>query len=407
MAYRRPLGLSAYLALVRTGSEDGPFPDLKPDQPTIWCHAASAELARRLVGLCRRIQAARPGVQCVITGTRREMLPKDLPEDIHCTLVPDETHLAINSFLDWLRPALCLWTGNNLRPALISKAHGSGCRLIGLNLSEGAFPTPILRWLPDSSAQILDLFSDLYATSEEALRGLRRLSLRQARPQDKGPLTVSALPLCADETLREEVMEMCGGRPAWLAIHTSKAEVPEVLRAHRTVSRYAHRCLLFLALPDPEQIETALILLKNYGLRYCDWDNGGEIDENTQVVLSCDPEMYGLWYRVAPVAFIGGSLVAGLRGSDPYEAAALGSAILYGPNVGNFLTAYANLTDAGAAKLVKNADSLASCVRETVAPDISATMALAGWHVVSEGAELIDDLVAAALDTIDKTEAQA
>ena len=56
----------------------------------------------------------------------------------------------------------------------------------------------------------------------------------------------------------------------------------------------------------------------------------------------------GVFYRLAGVVFLGKSLT-GEGGQNPIEPAKLGSAILHGPNVGNFADVYEGLDAAGGA----------------------------------------------------------
>jgi 3-deoxy-D-manno-octulosonic-acid transferase len=98
---------------------------------------------------------------------------------------------------------------------------------------------------------------------------------------------------------------------------------------------------------------------------------------------------------------MGGSLGEGHTGRNPFEAAALGSAVLYGPNARRFVPFYRRLEEAGAAKLVGDEKSLGAAVTRLIAPDQAAAMAHAGWDVVSQGAAVTDrviDLVQAGLD---------
>ena len=104
---------------------------------------------------------------------------------------------------------------------------------------------------------------------------------------------------------------------------------------------------------------------------------------------------------MAPVSFLGGSLVAGREGVDPLEAAALGSAVLYGPRVGRHLQSYSRLASAGAARIINDSAALGMAVSRLVAPDQSAIMAHAGWDVVSEGAALTDRITDLVQDTLD------
>ena len=66
----------------------------------------------------------------------------------------------------------------------------------------------------------------------------------------------------------------------------------------------------------------------------------------------------GLVYRVAPIVFMGGSLVRH-GGQNPIEAAKLGAAILHGPHVWNFAEIYSALDAAGGAEQVTDAGKLA------------------------------------------------
>jgi 3-deoxy-D-manno-octulosonic-acid transferase len=69
----------------------------------------------------------------------------------------------------------------------------------------------------------------------------------------------------------------------------------------------------------------------------------------------------GLIYRLAPIVFIGGSLIAH-GGQNPIEAAKLGAVILHGPHVGNFAEIYAALDSAHGAEPVADAGRLTSAI---------------------------------------------
>jgi len=60
----------------------------------------------------------------------------------------------------------------------------------------------------------------------------------------------------------------------------------------------------------------------------------------------------GLWYRLCLTCLIGGTF-GPTEGHNPWEPAALGSAILHGPRTANFAADFAALHQAGAAQLVQ------------------------------------------------------
>jgi 3-deoxy-D-manno-octulosonic-acid transferase len=65
----------------------------------------------------------------------------------------------------------------------------------------------------------------------------------------------------------------------------------------------------------------------------------------------------GLTYSVAPIVFMGGSLVEH-GGQNPIEAIKLGAAVMHGPHVGNFSEIYAALNAARGAIKLGDAESL-------------------------------------------------
>jgi 3-deoxy-D-manno-octulosonic-acid transferase len=67
----------------------------------------------------------------------------------------------------------------------------------------------------------------------------------------------------------------------------------------------------------------------------------------------------GLIYQLAPIVFMGGSLIRH-GGQNPIEAVRFGGAILHGPHVSNFDEIYEELDRAGAAALVTDAGELAT-----------------------------------------------
>jgi 3-deoxy-D-manno-octulosonic-acid transferase len=68
----------------------------------------------------------------------------------------------------------------------------------------------------------------------------------------------------------------------------------------------------------------------------------------------------GLFYRLAPIVFMGGSLVPH-GGQNPIEAIKLGASIVHGPHVFNFTDVYEALDSAGAAR---QADTLEALVNQ-------------------------------------------
>ncbi|MBP0481588.1 3-deoxy-D-manno-octulosonic acid transferase [Sagittula salina] len=393
----RALSLQAYLATTRgSGSSDMPALPPRPPGRLVWAHATGAERGRALASLCARLMAQHPDASVILSG---DMVAHD---DMPHVAAPPERLADCVTYMRHLAPDVVLWAGGALRPALLSAARQEGAHLVALDLEPEGIETPAAaRWLPDPAPATLALFHSLYSTDERAARRLRRLGMEPARVHAAQPLLDAEMPLPCDETQHEEIAGLMAGRPVWLAARLRGLEARDVLSAHRQAVRLNHRLLLVIVPATEEDADRAERAAAASQLRVCNWDAGETPDENTQVLLTEGPEQLGLWYRLAPLAFLGGSLLTGHGGEDPFEAATLGTAILYGPNVGRHLASYTRLVGAGAARIVRDADSLATAVLQLIAPDAAAQMAHAGWEVISSGAELVDEVIAEVADILD------
>jgi 3-deoxy-D-manno-octulosonic-acid transferase len=173
-----------------------------------------------------------------------------------------------------------------------------------------------------------------------------------------------------------------------------------VVAAHRVASRSAHRLLLVLAPRSAEEAPAMARALGEAGLRVAERAEGEEPEDGTQVYLADGPGEMGLWLRLAPLAFLGGTLPGGPGGRAPFEGAALGAALLHGPQVAPYGGAWARLDTAGAARCVLNGAELGRAVEALLAPDRVAAMAHAGWDVATRGAEVANRVVDLILEAL-------
>ncbi len=400
----RSLGMSAFRSLARGAARpgnDGESPP-RPEGELVWMHASSAERLRALCDVAERLVGIRDGASVLITCRPGEDAGPGCGsgEAFTVALPPDLPTLA-RAFLNHWRPDVCLWTGGDLHPNLIAATHERGLRLFLADLLVEDLPTRRHRWLPNQSRRIFERFSGIYTPSQDVAAYLKRTGLTEPTVTLTSRLSASAAPPCCAENELSQTIDALGGRPVWLAAFARPSELDTILKAHETALRLLHRLLLVLAVETADDLDSVRATLGGSGLRVADWERGEALDETTQVLLTCSEHDLGLWYRVAPLSLIAGSLEAGSAGHDPRPAAALGSAVLHGPGVRDHAQTYDRMTHAGAAVRIRDADELAEAVLRLSAPDRSAAMALAGWQLVTEGAELTDLLIDLIQDALD------
>lgn len=402
----RSLSLAAYLALARRAARDpAVFPCDRPKGHLVWGHATSLPKAAALLQLAQRLRAQGVEVTLLLTTPAALPQPDHLKPYVIWQHVPEESTNEIRRFLTHWAPDLLLWTGGHLQPALIHAAHRTGMQMFLVDAEEDGFDSTGFHWLPDLSRQILALFTQVMASDTAAARRLARLGVTSARVAVTGRLQEAATALPCNEQTRDELAEMLAGRSLWLAAMVQPEELDTILRAHRASLRYSHRQLLILVPDDETRGPNFQARLEADGWRIAVWSHGDLPEETTQILLADTRGEMGLWYRLSPISFMGSSLVSGHGGRDPFEPAALGSAVLYGPNVSRYLAAYSRLAGAGAARIVRDAGTLTAAITRLSAPDQAAIMAHAAWEVSSDGAEATDRLMGLVQDILDLKEA--
>lgn len=318
--------------------------------------------------------------------------------------VPSENPADADAFLRHWAPDLGIWSFGALRPGLLSLVQQMNIPMTLVDAAEDGFEEGRWKWLPDLSRATLRQFTSILAVSANAAKILRKLGASDEQLSISGPLQDGTVALPCNEPDREKMMTHLAGRPVWLAAHVQADELDIVLTAHRAAQRGAHRLLLILLPADPDSLEDVAVELAGRNLTCANWTMGDWPGDHTQVLLATAKEDLGLWHRVSPISFMASSLLPGYGGIDPYPAAALGSAVLYGAHIGRYLSAYSRLARAGAARIVRDQDTLAAAVTRLTAPDQAAAMALSAWELLSEGAEVTDTLVDTLLDQLDRAE---
>src|SRR4029077_4277522 len=117
---------------------------------------------------------------------------------------------------------------------------------------------------------------------------------------------------------------------------------------------------------------------------------GEPVTEDTDVYLADTMGGLGLFYSLAGIAFIGGSLVA-KGGHNPFEAARLDCAVLHGPHISNCAGMAGDLAAPGASESVSDGDALAHAISTLLANrHLRAERVAAGRRVVAAGQGILD-----------------
>jgi 3-deoxy-D-manno-octulosonic-acid transferase len=379
----------------------------RPDGPLIWVHdpppaerAAAAELMRQMLAERSDLSVLLTGKQGLSDWTHAiEALPL-----VHLDRVPEESQRSAADFLDRWRPTLALFFPPNMPKLAIRLADERGT---GLFLIVSDVPAEWrIRWRAGVSGtrRLLSRFDHIFAQSLDGASQLRAIGLSTLQITPCGLLSEGSAALRCSEREREALAALLAGRPIWLAACPRPGEDDMVVAAHASVLRQAHRLLLVLVPDDVARGPALAARLRAEGWSVALRSDDEEPESETQIYVADTEDELGLWLRLAPVCFMGGTLVPG-AGPDPYCAAALGSAILHGPETAPHRRHYRRLSLAEASRIVRGEKSLAEALADILAPDTAATMARAAWDVSTEGTIATERVAHRLLKALDRAEA--
>lgn len=400
---RQSLFLALYLLVAARGGARPAAPGReRPSGRLLWLHAGGGATPKSLGQLLTRLVRAEPGISVVVTADCAEPVDeRNFPAATIFEPVPEDRRGDIRGFLDHWRPDLFVLAGASLPPAMIVEVHGRGilALLVDVRVPRQRDFLGIFR--RSMAAALLSRFARVLAQDPDSARRLAAISGRQLNVEVAGRIEETSDPPRCSETERSALAELLHTRPVWFAVACPEGEEEAVLAAHANVLRLAHRMLLILSPADGARTAALAERCERDGWVVAQRALEQEPDPDVQVFLTEGEAEMGLWYRLAPVTYMGGTLLPGGSGRNPYEPAALGSAIVNGPHFGPYPEAYTQLEDAAATRRVKDAAALAEAVAELIAPDKAALLAHNAWAASSGGAEVTERVMQIILDLMD------
>jgi 3-deoxy-D-manno-octulosonic-acid transferase len=382
------LGLTLYsLGQKREAGQEALLPP-RPKGRLVWGHAPSAAAARGLLQLANRL-IDEDGVSLVIT------CPDDLPliDGVIHQAPPGDTPASARAFFDHWKPELAIFTGGELRPASISEGRARGLPFLMADVRKPSLPKDREGWFPGLIKGALAEFSFIGALDDSAARELRRAGAPPEILFTTGRLEEPSAAHPCNEGERSAFAQSFASRPVWFAASLPEAEEDAVFTAHRVALGQTHRLLLIVVPENPDRIAALSARAESEGWATAQRALEQEPAPDTEVFLVDQPSEIGLWYRLAPITFLGGSLSGTGALRDPMEAAALGSAIIHGPRAGSFGPTLGRLGAARAARAVSSSRDLSEALGDLLSPDRAARLAQSAWSVASEGVEVTDALL--------------
>ena len=363
----------------------------RPAGRLVWIHAASLGESLSVLPLIERLVAGAPPLAVVLTtGTRSsaEVMAERLPSGAWHAYAPIDTASAVDRFVAHWRPDATVVVEQELWPMLLARSPAPrllvNARLSARSARRWSRATPLAR-------RLLGRFERVLAQSAADAERLRRLGAPAV--EMPGNLKDAAPPLPVDDDELATWRRALAGRTVWVAASTHPGEEEVVARADAALRARFPGLLTLLAPRHPARAAAIAAALGRADLRQL--GDGEPPGPEIGLLLVDRFGALGLFYRLAEVVFIGGSLIPH-GGQNPLEPARLARPVLFGPHMENFAEAAAALTAAGAARTV-DAGELPEAVAAWLTDDAARRRAgdAAAVAVAARGEAALDRTTAA------------
>lgn len=374
------------------------FAPSPPDRRVVWLHAVSVGEVISATPLVAALRERYPELHIVLscgTPTGRAMARTRCKEADRVVYLPYDYPLLVGAAVRRLRPDLLLLLESELWPNLLRRLARRGTPVILVNgrISRRSFARYLLA-RPLFVAALSGVGRFLMQTRRDA-QHIRRMGAPADRIEVLGNIKydqpVIDYPAEELQRLRRE-LGVAEDAPVLLAGSTHADEELILARVWRSLAAEVPGLVLVLAVRHPERANEVVAALGRMGVpagRKTLGDGAGK-----GVVLLDTIGELAAHYRLATVAFVGGSLVP-VGGHNPLEPAGAGVPVVYGPHVRNFEGPCAALEAASAAVRVKGEAGLAPALRRLFAdPAARKAMGEAGTAVVRENRGAVAHTVA-------------
>jgi 3-deoxy-D-manno-octulosonic-acid transferase len=354
----------------------------RPTGRLVWLHAASVGETLSVLPVIAALAGHAQVLLTTGTVTSAQLAAERLPAHARHQFVPLDVPGWVARFLNHWKPDCAVFVESELWPGLLGAIDARGIPRLLINARMSAASTKRWNYLPAAARRLLAGFRIIHAQSDADARNLAALGMTDV--QAWGNLKLCGPVLPADDTALAALRALAPA-PLWLAASTHPGEEEIVIAAHRLLLAHLPN-LLTIIVPRHPARGVAVAALAD-GLKVALRSKSAAPAAGGVYVADTLGEL-GLFYRLAPFAFVGNSLV-GFGGHNPIEPARLGRAVIAGPHLENFAEAAAALRAAGALREVTDAASLAAAVQAWLADPAGAAAAGAAAAAAFAG---MDDL---------------
>ena len=308
----------------------------RPEGKLIWMHGASVGECLSMMPLINKLLEQDLTLHIMVTSgtvTSADLMAKRLPERAFHQFIPIDSPWGARHFVRHFKADAVLWFESDFWPNLLASIHAAKIPLVLLNgrISDRSFK----RW-QRAKWFIEPLLQNFTLTLGQSLENADRLrALGSPAVACVGNIKYAAPPSPYDEQELKKLLNAIGNRPCWCGASTHDNEEEKMAFVHMTVKNKFENLLTICVPRHPNRADSIEKMFIKNGLKVARRSRNEQITPETDVYLADTIGEMGLLYRLAPIVFVGGSLIP-FGGQNMLEPMSLSRAVIIGPHAFNF-----------------------------------------------------------------------
>ena len=356
-------------------------------EKSIWVHGVSVGETLAAVPLIKYLLKTYPQKTIIVTTmtpTGSERVKEYFGDTVLHTYLPYDLPGSLKRFIRRTNPYALIILETELWPNTLYYCHKEGIQTMLINARMSEKSAIGYKRINTLSRGMLESIDSIIAQSQaDALRFIK-LGADEHKVKVVGSLKFDVeLPEIEDEALPDILRQVKNSnRSVLIAASTRDGEDEKVVSAFRQCLDQEPSLILVLVPRHPERFDEVTRLCETQGLSVIRRSGNKSLTAETQVIIGDSMGEMWLYFSLADIAFVGGSLVnTGCH--NVLEPAAMGIPVLVGPSQYNFEAICNQLQQAGALITVADADDLARKQLDLLSnPERRRAMGLAGKTLI-------------------------
>ena len=300
----------------------------------VWLHAASVGETIIALNLIRSLSQIYPKHQFLLTTgtlTSSSLVEKKSDLNLIHQYIPIDVPYCINKFMNYWQPQVAIFLESEIWPNLL-QISSKKCPVVLVNARMSDKSYHKWRYYKSLIKFSLNCFKLILAQTQDD--GIKFSKLGARNVINLGNLKFSNAKPEFDISLFQNLSKQVGDRKILLAASTHEGDEEFIAQCYKNL-KLKHRDLLLIIAPrHPNRASQIVKLLEKKHLIASLRTKEQDINEETDVYLADTIGELGLFFALANISFIGGSLQNG--GHSIIEPSFFKTMIIFGPDMSNF-----------------------------------------------------------------------